>query len=190
MEDKRGTKRPHSPSMKGRPRSPSMEGSPLSSSVSTPLPAPLGLPPPPGSPSEVSSRRHCSLMFEQGGPSERALVVDMFSDEEDNVFLDTSQDEEFIRRLFNDLNCGLLRPPSDAKVIVLSDSNEEDEVHEEIAADVDVAPSSIVRSPAPTASTANADEDPKGMQDDNSDGLAPDREIGDSSGGGDEAGSP
>jgi hypothetical protein len=56
-------------------------------------------------------------------------------------------------------------------------------VREETAADADVAPSSAVRSPAPTASavTANTNEDLKGMQDDNNDGLTLDREIGDNS---------
>jgi hypothetical protein len=56
-------------------------------------------------------------------------------------------------------------------------------VREETAADADVVPSSAVRSPAPTASTFTVDtnEDPKGMQDDNNDGLTLDREIGDNS---------
>jgi hypothetical protein len=63
-------------------------------------------------------------------------------------------------------------------------------VCEEDAADTEVVPSSAVRSPAPTASPINADEDPKGMQDDNSDGLAPNQEKTDGNSGGDKAGSP
>jgi hypothetical protein len=51
-------------------------------------------------------------------------------------------------------------------------------------------PSSTLRSPAPTASTADADEDPEGMQEDNSDDLALDQEKGDGSSSGDEVGSP
>jgi hypothetical protein len=115
-------------------------------------------------------------------------VVDLTSDEEDNAFPDTSRDEVFARRLFGNLNYGLLRPPGDNKVIVLSDANEEDEVHKETAADADATPSSAVRSTAPTISTT--DKDPKGEQDDNSDGLTPNREIGDSSSGRDKAGLP
>jgi hypothetical protein len=42
----------------------------------------------------------------------------------------------------------------------------------------------------PTTLTAIADEDPKKMQDDNSDGLAPNRDIGDSSSGRDEVDVP
>jgi hypothetical protein len=63
-------------------------------------------------------------------------------------------------------------------------------VCEKTTVDTDVAPSSDVMSPAPTASTADVDEDPKGMQDDNSDGHASDREIDNSSNDRDEAGSP
>jgi hypothetical protein len=44
-----------------------------------------------------------------------------------------------------------------------------------------------MRSPTPTASASDTDEDPKGVQDNNSDELAPDREICDSSSSGDEA---
>jgi hypothetical protein len=110
-------------------------------------------------------------------------VVDLTSDEKDNTLPDTSRDEEFTRRLFGNLNRGLLRPPSDDNDIILSNSNEEEEAREETASDTYVAPSSVVRFPAPIASTADTDEDPKGMQDDNSGVLAPDREIGDRSSG-------
>jgi hypothetical protein len=75
-------------------------------------------------------------------------------------------------------------------VIILSDSDEEEEAREETAVDTDAMPSATVKSLAPTASVADADEDPKGAQNDNSDGLAVDQEIGDSSSNGDEAGSP
>jgi hypothetical protein len=50
-------------------------------------------------------------------------VVDLSSDEED-VFPDTSWDEDFARRLFGDLNCSLLGLPGDGKAIILSNSNE------------------------------------------------------------------
>jgi hypothetical protein len=163
------------------------EGSSSPSSVSTLPSVPLGSPPPPGSPSEVSSRRLHSSVFEQGGPSERIPMVDPSSDKED-LILDTSRDEEFAKILFGDLSHKLLGPPSDGKVTILSDSNEEHEVHEEDAADVDVAPSFVVKSPAPTASAVDADDAPEGAQDGSNVDRTPDRTQGGSCSGGDEAG--
>jgi hypothetical protein len=117
MEDKRGTKCHHSPSKKG-------SSSP--SSASTPSTASSGSPPPPGSLSKVSSHHHRSLVLEQGRPSEKILMVDLsYSSDEENLILDTSQDAEFAKRLFGDLNRGLLGLPIDGKIIILSDSNEE-----------------------------------------------------------------
>jgi hypothetical protein len=71
-------------------------------------------------------------VFEQGSPSRNILVIDLSSssDEEDFV-ADTSRDEDFPKRLFGDLNHDVPRPPGDGKVIILSDSDEEEEVHEE-----------------------------------------------------------
>jgi hypothetical protein len=79
-------------------------------------------------------------VFEQGEPSERVLVVDLTFNDEDNAFSDTSQDEEFTRRLFGDLNNGHLGLPSDGKVIILNDSDEEEEVREETATNTEAAP--------------------------------------------------
>jgi hypothetical protein len=94
-----------------------------------------------------------------------------FSSEEENVFPDSSQDEDFARRLFNDLNCDLLGLPDDGKFIVLSDSDEEEEdVHKEDIANAEATPSSAMKSSTPTLSTADADVVPEGTQDDNSDG--------------------
>jgi hypothetical protein len=59
IEDKRGTK---------RPRTPSAELSPSPSDAKTPPPAPFGSPPPPGSLSEISLHRPRSPVFEQGAP--------------------------------------------------------------------------------------------------------------------------
>jgi hypothetical protein len=91
-------------------------------------------------------------------------------------------DEEFTRRHFIDLNRGVLRPPDDSKVIVLSDSEEEEVCKEEDAADAEAVPSSTVKSPAPTASTNDADDADKGH--------SLDQMIGDSSSGRDKASSP
>jgi hypothetical protein len=59
-------------------------------------------PPPPGSPSDVSSRRRCSSVFEQGGASGATLVSSPSS-----LVVDTSRDE-FTRKLFGDLNRDIL----------------------------------------------------------------------------------
>jgi hypothetical protein len=64
------------------------------------------------------------LIREHGRPSEEILVVDLSSGVE-NDFPDNSQDEEFARRLFRDLNHGLLGLPSDDNIIILNDSDEE-----------------------------------------------------------------
>jgi hypothetical protein len=71
-------------------------------------------------------------------------MVDLSSSsDEECLILDTSWDEEFARRLFGDLNRDILGPPDDGKVIILSDSDEEEvEVREEEAVGVDAAPCS------------------------------------------------
>jgi hypothetical protein len=111
MEDKRGTK---------HPRSPSNEGSSSPSRVSTPPPTSSRSSPPLGSLLEVSSCRHCSPVFKQDGPFEKAPMVDLssFLDEE-GLIPGTSRDE-FTRRLFGDLNRDVLGPSGDSKVIILS----------------------------------------------------------------------
>jgi hypothetical protein len=143
MKDKRGTKRAHSPSK---------EGSSSSSGAKNPPPAPSGLSPPLKSPQEVSS--HCPA-HRCGGSSRKALVADLSSSfDEGDLIADVSRDEEFVRKLFGDLNRDFLGPSTDDKIIILSDfDEEEEEVHEEKSADVTVVPSSIARSPAPTASS-------------------------------------
>jgi hypothetical protein len=173
MEDKRGTK---------CVRSPSKEGSPSLSDAPTPPSAPSGSLPRLGSPPEVSSCRPHSSVFEQGGSSGKAPEVDLSSpSDEKGLSHDTSCAEEFVRRPFNDLNRNILEPPSDDNVIILSNSD---------AANTEVMPSSAAGIPASTASAVDADEDLKGMQDNNSDDLAPDLEIGDGDSSEDKASSP
>jgi hypothetical protein len=87
--------------------------------------------------------------------------------------------------LFGDLNCDLLGLPGDGNVIILSDSDEEEEVREKTTADAEVAPSAAVKSSTPASSTADANEDLRKMQDDNSDDLALGQDTGKSNGGGD-----
>jgi hypothetical protein len=94
MEDKKNLK---------HPRSPSDEGSSSPSKVSTPVPSRSVSPPLTQSPSVTSSRRLCLPLCEQGGPSEPIAVVDLalFLSEEDSV-ADTSWDEKFIRKFFDE----------------------------------------------------------------------------------------
>jgi hypothetical protein len=99
---------------------------------------------------------------------------------EEDFFADTSRDEELARKLFSDLNRDILRPPGDGKIIVLSDSNDEDEEHEDAAVNAEAAPPSAANSVDTPTSTPDVDETPDGVQDDNTDG----------GGGGDKAGLP
>jgi hypothetical protein len=103
-----------------------VEGSPPSSDTKTSPPVPFGSPPPLGSPSEVSSHRPCSPVFEQGGPSKDIIVIDLSSslDEEDFV-TDVAGDFEFAQQIFGKLNRDVLGPHGDGKVIVLDDFEEE-----------------------------------------------------------------
>jgi hypothetical protein len=144
-----------------------------------------------------------------GGASRKAPVVDLPSpsDEEEPIH-DTTHDFEFTQCLFDELNCDLLGPPSDGKVIILSDSNEEkQEAHEEKSAGVEDAATSAIVNPVSTASTndigtpaeksstltashADADNDPGVEPNDSSEGLALDLKVEEGNSGGDEAGAP
>jgi hypothetical protein len=110
-------------------------------------------------------------------------VVDFsLSSHEGDLIADVSRDDAFTRRLFGDLNCDVLGPPSDGKIIILSDSDEEEEVREEKATNVEAVPSSAVRSLASNASVDVADGTYKSN--------TPDRATGSCSSGGDEANLP
>jgi hypothetical protein len=131
-------------------------------------------------------------VFEQGDPSKNIPMIGLSSYLDEEVFfVDIAWDVEFVKRLFGDLNRDLLRPLGDGKVIIISDSDEEEEVHEETAVDAEATPSATAGKSSTAASSAtDADEDPWKMQDDNSDDLARSQDAGKSSGGGDEASSP
>jgi hypothetical protein len=149
MEDKRGIKQDCSSST---------EGSPVPSDANTPPLASSGSPSPLGSPSEVASCRPRSSVFEQGGPSGKAPMIDLSSaSDEDDFIADTSRDFEFTQWLYGELNRGFLEPPGDGKIIILSDSDEEKEdMHEEKSSSPKGVAASSVVNPASTASTGNA----------------------------------
>jgi hypothetical protein len=167
MEEKRGIKRSRS----------SVSGSSSSlSGASTLPPSPSQSMPPPVQLPEASLCRPPSQVREHGVPSEAILVVDLSFDEEE-IIPDIMQDEEFTRRLFGELNCERPRPPGDDNIIILSDSDKEEEAREEITAGAEAALPSTVNSPAPFVSVANTDDAPDTVQDVSGDG-------------GDKAGSP
>jgi hypothetical protein len=156
MEDKRGTK---------RERSPSAEGSPLPDDVETPPSAPSESPPPPGSPSVASSRRPCSPVFEQGNASGKIPMLDPSS-----FIANTSRDEEIAKKLFDDLNCDILEPLGDDKIIILDDTDDDGEAQEETTAEIEstVAPASTDDAPA-EARINNSDDQGPGQEADGRD---------------------
>jgi hypothetical protein len=127
MEDKRRIK---------RSRSSVRDSSSSSSDASTSLPSPSDSVLSPVLLPEASLHRPPSPVHEHGGPSEAIPVVDLSFDEEE-IFPDNMWDEELARRLFGELNHKLRGPPGDDNIIILNDSDEEDEVHEEITTDVE-----------------------------------------------------
>jgi hypothetical protein len=120
------------------------------------------------------------------GSSEKAPVVDLsLSFDEGHLIADVTRDEAFVRRLFCNLNRDVLGPPDDGKIIIPSDSNEEEGVHKEKAVDAEPMSSSAIRSPASTAST-DTDDAPTGVKNDNSDDCTPDQKPNDNSDSGDD----
>jgi hypothetical protein len=136
-------------------------------------------------------------------------VIDLSSSSDEEDFIaDTSRDFEFVQRLYGELNRDLLGSPSDGKVIILGESDEEkEEACEEKSAGIkDAATSAAVnlvstasaddigipaqKSLTPAASPTDAAEDPRATPNDSSDGLVPGPKMEEGSGGRDEAGAP
>jgi hypothetical protein len=123
------------------------------------------------------------------GGSGKAKVVDLSSSsDEEGLIIGVSWDEEFTRRLFGDLNCDISRPPGDGKIIIFSDSDEEEEkVREEKTTSIEDA----ATSPAVNlASIASADDAPTRMKNNNSDDRTLDQEANGNNGSGDDVGLP
>jgi hypothetical protein len=117
----------------------------------------------------VLSYRPCSLVFEQGNTSEKTPMIDLSSSSDEGNFIAyTSRDVELIKKNFGELNRDILKPPGDSKIIVLDDSDEENEAQEEkiVGIESTTAPASAdLVSSAPTS----ADDAPAGAKIDNSD---------------------
>jgi hypothetical protein len=58
------------------------------------------------------------------------------SSDEENFIVDTSRNTELTKKISGNLNCDILRLPSDNKIIILDDSNEENEAQEEKTIDI------------------------------------------------------
>jgi hypothetical protein len=130
-----------------------------------------------GSLSEISSRRPCLPMFEQGGSSGKVMMIDLsLSSDEENFIADISREVEFANKLFGDLNRDILGPPSDGKVIILDNPDEEKEAQEEKMADTEPTATSAAVNLASTASV-DANDAPVGTRNNNSDDQRPDQEA-------------
>jgi hypothetical protein len=114
-------------------------------------------------------------------------VVDFSSSsDEKGLIADVSRDEEFATRIFGELNCGVLGPPSDGKIIILNDFDEEEEACEEKTIGTKDASTYATVNPASTTSV-DADDAPTGVKNNNSDDRTPDKEA-DGNNAGDDAG--
>jgi hypothetical protein len=84
-------------------------------------------------------------VFEQGNAFRKIPMLDPSS-----FIVDTSRDEELARKLFGDLNCDILVPPGDGKIIILDDSDDDGDAQEEEIADIEstTAPASVDDAPA------------------------------------------
>jgi hypothetical protein len=114
-------------------------------------------------------------------------VIDLSSSsDEEDLIAATSRDFEFTQRLFGELTRGVLGPHDNGKIIVLSESDEE-EVCEEKSTSIEDAAASIAVNPA---STVSVDDAPVGAKNDNSDDQVLYQEAGGDNGSGGDVGEP
>jgi hypothetical protein len=106
------------------------------------------------------------------------------SSDEENFIADTSHHAEFARKLFGDLNRDILGLPGDGNIIVLDDSDEEEEAQKEKTVGTEPTSTSTAINPASTTSVDD-NEALAGMKNDNNDDQGPDQEA---SGGNDNRG--
>jgi hypothetical protein len=114
-------------------------------------------------------------------------VIDLSSSsDEEDLIAATSHDFEFAQRLFGELNRVILGPPGDNKIIVLSDSDEEEVREEKTTGTEDVAASAAVNLASTTSTDTN--DAPTGAKIDNSDDQSPHQEADSDNGSGDDVG--
>jgi hypothetical protein len=123
-------------------------------------------------------------MFEQGNAFRKTPMIDLSSSsDEENLIVHISRDAELTKKLFADLNCDILGPPGNGKIIVLDDFDEENEAHEEKTAGIESTAASASVDPTSSAPTS-ADDAPAGAKIDNSDDQGSDQEADGDDGGG------
>jgi hypothetical protein len=83
-----------------------------------------------------------------------------------SLVVDTSHDEEFTGKLFGDLNRDILGPPGDGKIIIIDDSDSDDEAQVEGTTGIE-----------PTIVPASATNAPAGARVDSSDDQGSDQEA-------------
>jgi hypothetical protein len=114
-------------------------------------------------------------------------VVDLSSSsDEEDLITDVSWDEEFIKILFDDLNRDVLGLPGNGKIILSDSDEEEEEVRKEKTTGTEDVATFAVVNPASIAS-ADADDAPTGVKNDNSDDHTLDQEVDGNNGSGDDA---
>jgi hypothetical protein len=91
-------------------------------------------------------------VFKQGNASEKTPMIDLSSSSDEEKFIDdTFHDAELAKKLFGDLNHDILMPPGDGKIIVLDDSDDKTEKHEEKTADIEPTTAPASTDPASSA---------------------------------------
>jgi hypothetical protein len=116
-------------------------------------------------------------VFEQGNAFRKTPMIDLSSSsDEKNLIVHISRDAELAKKLFADLNYDILGPLGNGKIIVLDDSDEENEAQEEKTADIESTTASASVDPTSSAPTS-VDDAPAGAKIDNSDDQGPDQEA-------------
>jgi hypothetical protein len=118
-------------------------------------------------------------VFEQGNTSGKTHMIDLSSSsDEENFIIDTSCDAELAKKIFGDLNCDILEPLGDGKIIVLDDFDKENRAQEEKTDSIEATAASASADPASSAPTS-ANNAPAGVKINNSDNQGPDQEADD-----------
>jgi hypothetical protein len=94
---------------------------------------------------------------EQGNASRKIPML-----EPSSFIVDTTHDEEIIRKLSGDLNHDILGLSGDGKIIILDDSDDDGEAQEETTIEIDstVAPASIDDAPVEARVDNSGDQGP------------------------------